>query len=181
MQIFAISGSLRAESTNTLILKATAELIGDNGVHFYQYGDLGLLPHFNPDLDNDHPPELVTQLRKALKASDALLVCSPEYIHGIPGSLKNALDWLASSGELDGMPVGIINATPSIDGATFAQQALQEVLKVLSNNIIPEAVVRIGAVKTKMDPQGKITDPELTKTLRTAVAALSEAKFLRSC
>lgn len=180
MQIFAISGSLRSESTNTLILKAAAELCGNNGVHFYQYEDLGLLPHFNPDLDNDHPPEMVVQLRRALKASDALLVCSPEYIHGIPGSLKNVFDWLASSGELDGMPVGIINATPSIDGATFAQQALQEVLKVLSNNIIPEAVVRIGAVKTKMDPQGKITDPGLTETLRKALQALTEAKLLRS-
>ncbi|MGE5085660.1 MAG: NADPH-dependent FMN reductase [Bacillota bacterium] len=181
MQIFAVSGSLRAESTNTLVLKAVAELIADSSIHFYQYGDLGLLPHFNPDLDNEHPPEMVVQLRSALKLSDALLVCSPEYIHGIPGSLKNAFDWLASSGELDGMPVGIINATPSHDGATFAQQALQEVLTVLSNNIVPEAVIRIGAVKTKIDPHGKITDPELTKKLRTALQSLTEAKFLRSC
>lgn len=180
MQIFAISGSLRAESTNTLILKAAAELIAGPGIHVYQYEDLGLLPHFNPDLDNDHPPEMVAQLRKALRASDALLVCSPEYIHGIPGSLKNAFDWLASSGELDGMPVGIINATPSIDGATFAQEALHEVLKVLSNNIVSESVVRVGAVKTKMDSNGKITDPELSKTLRKALQALTEAKFVRS-
>jgi NAD(P)H-dependent FMN reductase len=171
MQILAISGSLRAQSTNSTLLKAAASL-APKGTEVIFYEGLAKLPHFNPDLDTETPPTEVTNFRELLKKSKALLVCSPEYIHGVPGSLKNAFDWIASSGELDGMPVGLINASPSMNGATFAQESLKEILTVLSQKVIPEATVSVTAVKTKLSPEGKVTDEKLLNDLRKAIEAL---------
>ena len=173
MKILAISGSLRSQSTNTVILREALKLAPAN-VETVLFEGLADLPHFNPDLDTDTPPKAVQEFRDLLKSSQALLVCSPEYIHGIPGSLKNAFDWIASSGELDGMPVGIINATPSMDGAGYAHEALKEVLKVLSNRLVPEAILIVSAVKTKIQ-NGQIVDSQLKNTLSEALKALTDA------
>lgn len=171
MKILAISGSLRAKSTNTFLLKQALKLAPAN-VETVLFEGLADLPHFNPDLDTEAPPEVVVKFRALLKSSNALLVCSPEYIHGVPGSLKNAFDWIASSGELDGMPVGIINASPSMDGASFAQESLREILKVLSQNIVEGAVLKVPAVRTRMDAHGEITDASLTESLKSTISAL---------
>lgn len=173
MKILAISGSLRSQSTNTVILREALKLAPAN-VETVLFEGLGSLPHFNPDLDTDAPPKAVQEFRDLLKSSQALLVCSPEYIHGMPGSLKNAFDWIASSGELDGMPVGIINATPSMEGAGYAHESLKEVLKVLSNHLISEAILIVPAVKTKI-ANGQIMDSHLKNQLSVALKALVDA------
>ncbi|MEK2644727.1 NADPH-dependent FMN reductase [Bdellovibrio sp. BCCA] len=175
MRILAISGSLRAQSTNTFLLKATTELVPlDVEIVFYE--GLASLPHFNPDLDSETPPDTVQNFRNELKKSHALLVCSPEYAHGIPGTLKNALDWIVSSGDLDGVPVGLINASPSPTGPTYAQEALKEVLNVLSGkHVIEDAIVSVSAVRTKLDEKGKITDASLREALKSGVNALVKA------
>ena len=96
MRIFGVSGSLRAGSSNAALLRAAAAVASAHT--FDLYDGLGTLPPFNPDLDGEGmtPPPAVAELRARWNAAAAVLVCSPEYAHGIPGTLKNALDWLVS-------------------------------------------------------------------------------------
>jgi NAD(P)H-dependent FMN reductase len=110
MRILAISGSLRAASSNGAVLKAAA-MLAPPDMHLVPYGGLACLPHFNPDHDIDPAPGPVLTLRREIGLADGLLIASPEYAHGVPGSLKNALDWLVSSLEFPDKPVALINAS----------------------------------------------------------------------
>jgi NAD(P)H-dependent FMN reductase len=101
MKIIAICGSLRSQSSNRALLQAAVKLAPE-GMEITIYEGLAGLPHFNPDDDEEDttPPQPVAELRALLAAADGILISSPEYAHGVPGSLKNALDWLVSDGVL---------------------------------------------------------------------------------
>ena len=121
--LLAVSGSLRAASANTALLRAAARLAPE-GVELVLYGGLATLPHFNPDLDDldaGTAPPPVMDLRSRLDASDGVLISSPEYAHGVPGALKNAIDWVVSSGQIYEKPVALLNASM---GATHAHASL---------------------------------------------------------
>ena len=110
VRILAISGSLRSGSSNSLLLQAASSLAPpDAEVTIYE--GIDRLPFFNPDLDGDEVPASVEAFRSALRSADGLLISSPEYAHGVPGTLKNALDWLVGSGEIINKPLAIINAS----------------------------------------------------------------------
>jgi chromate reductase len=128
MKIIAICGSLRAQSSNLALLRAAAKVAPE----VVLYDGLGSLPHFNPDDDVEGatPPPAVAELRKLLAEADGILISSPEYAHGVPGSLKNALDWLVSDGALVDKPVALINASPV--GGEFARDALVETLTTMN-------------------------------------------------
>ncbi|HJW09116.1 MAG TPA: NAD(P)H-dependent oxidoreductase, partial [Holophagaceae bacterium] len=110
--------------------------------------------------------------RDALSAADAVLLCTPEYAHGMPGVLKNALDWVVGSGELVDMPVVALAASPSAAGGTFAHAHLMEILAVMNTTLLREHSFTIPSSRTKAK-DGAITDPELAARLRDALAALS--------
>lgn len=101
-----MSGSLREASKNTVALRAF------EGEGFVLFEGLGALPHFNPDLDLAPFPAAVLEWRAALQGAEAVVISSPEYAHGVPGVLKNALDWVVGSGELVGKPVAVVNLSP---------------------------------------------------------------------
>jgi chromate reductase len=109
------------------------------------YDGLATLPHFNPDLDRalDDPllPHQVRALRAAVDAADAVVISSPEYAHGVPGSLKNALDWLVGGSEIVDKPVALWNTAPH---ATHAQASLAETLRTMSAHLVPEANVSVA-------------------------------------
>ncbi len=170
IQILAISGSLRAVSSNTALLRATITLAPKN-VNITVYSDLGNLPHFNPDLDGDTPPHPVTDFRSLLKASDGVLISSPEYAHGVPGVLKNALDWLVGSGELVGKPVALLNASPR---ATWAQASLVEILRVMMANLIDEASISLPLLGRGLDEAGIASDAEISGALSAAIAVFTQ-------
>jgi NAD(P)H-dependent FMN reductase len=111
MRILAIRGSLRASSSNRSALEAAA-MLAPAGMAMAVYEGLAHLPHFNADLDTAEPPDAVLTLRREIGLADGLVISSPEYAHGVPGSLKNALDWLVASFEFPGKPVMLINASP---------------------------------------------------------------------
>jgi chromate reductase, NAD(P)H dehydrogenase (quinone) len=171
VKILAISGSLRSASSNGALVRAAAELAPD-GVDVRVYTALADLPHFNPDLDGDVPPVSVTQLRAELAASDAVLISSPEYAHGVPGALKNALDWVVGSGELVGKPVALINASPR---ATHAQAALSETLRVMSASLVTDASIAVPLTGRSLDARGIVADSDLSIALRSALVALAGA------
>src|SRR5262245_12108706 len=104
MKVLAIAGSLRTTSSNAALLRAAAR-VAPAGTELAYYDGLAALPHFSPDLDVEPIPPPVAALRAQIGAVDALAICSPEYAHGMPGSLKNALDWLVSAFEPIDKPV----------------------------------------------------------------------------
>jgi NAD(P)H-dependent FMN reductase len=168
--IVAISGSLRAGSSNAALLRAAAD-VAPEGVRFVFYEGMHELPHFNPDLDAEGsaPPEPVRQLRELLIAAGAILISSPEYAHGVPGTFKNLLDWLVSTGELVGKPVAILNASPA--GGEYAQNAILETLRTMNWRVVDAACRVEPFVKRK----GTLDD-EALQTLRDAVSALAVAQ-----
>jgi NAD(P)H-dependent FMN reductase len=173
LRILAISGSLRAVSSNTAVL-AAARALAPPEVEITLYGGLGGLPHFNPDLDGEGAllPTPVAALRAEVGAADGLLLCSPEYAHGVPGALKNALDWLVSGSEMVGKPVASVNAAP---WATLAQASLLETLRVMSTNVVAEASVALPVRGGRLDEAKILADPDLSQALRAALAALVRA------
>ena len=169
MNILAISGSLRARSSNAALLRAAASLVPEGMVVTF-YEGLATLPHFNPDLDGDDPLPPVRDLRSLLAAADGLLVSSPEYAHGVPGSLKNALDWIVSSGELTDKPLALLTAAPG--GGEFAHAALAETLGIMGARVLPEASLKTSAARKDADPE---LARALAASLRTLAAAISGA------
>lgn len=175
LRILAISGSLRRLSSNTALVRAATELAPER-VEVRVYTHLGELPLFNPDFDGDQPPQAVAQFRGELNASDAVLISSPEYAHGVPGALKNALDWIVGSGEVIGKPVAIVNASPR---ATHAQASLAETLRVMSANVIADASVAVPLDGRRLSAQDIVADMDLSRTIRSALVALSQAVHAR--
>ncbi|NIX77342.1 NADPH-dependent FMN reductase [Microvirga terricola] len=139
MHLLALSGSLRAGSFNTSALRALQKL-APKGVVITPDESIGALPHFNPDVEMSELPEIVAALRQQVAAADGLVIACPEYAHGIPGSFKNALDWLVGSTDFPGKPVMLINIAPR---ASHAQAALHEVLTTMSARIVHEAGVTV--------------------------------------
>ena len=168
-RIIAISGSLRQRSSNTTLLRALAS-VAPPDVEVVLYDGLGALPHFNPDLDEEGAavPPAVCDLRTLLTGADAIVISSPEYAHGVPGTLKNMLDWLVSTGELVGKPVALLNASPS--GGEYAQRALLETLRTMNWNVLESASRISPFVRRKIVDE--VTDEETLGELRQVMAAL---------
>jgi NAD(P)H-dependent FMN reductase len=170
MQILAISGSLKADSTNTALLRAAALLAPQ---HTFEYFDVGSLPHFRPDQDEEGmtAPPAVAVFRNALAASDGVLLSCPEYAHGVPGSLKNALDWIVSSGELSKKPVALLMASPS--GAAHAWSALRPTLLVMESDLVFETSLVFA--RRHLAADGRLADATIEGEVRKALDALVAA------
>lgn len=174
MHILAISGSLRASSTNTALVRATAALAPE-GMEITIYDGMGDLPHFSPDLDDDNSPVTVVNLRRQLRAADGVFICTPEYAFGMPGSLKNALDWTVSTGDFDRKPVAAISASPLFTGGEKAHASLLLTLKALNANVVEGGTLTIPSVRKKLNTHGELTDTETTQALRSVLVALARA------
>ena len=127
------------------------------------------LPHFNPDLDTATPPAAVVALREAVDSADALLICTPEYAHGVPGTLKNALDWLVSYPPFLNKPVAIINARP---GADYAQASLRETLSAMNARLLDNATVTLPLTSNTLDVDTLIRLPAIREALLPSLTAL---------
>lgn len=162
MRVVAISGSLRASSSTSAVLRLAKE-VAPATVEVTFYEGVGDLPHFSPDLDTDDPPPAVQTLRAALREADALLICTPEYAHGMPGSLKNMLDWLVSWPELAGKRIAALSASPSSDGGSYAHAWLVQTLEVMSTNVV--ATLTIPYVKNRLASNDEKLRAELREVL----------------
>ena len=172
MKIVGISGSLRTGSSNAAVLRAAAALAPD-GVEVVVFEGIGGLPHFSPDLDTDEPPQPVKEFRALLAAADGFLVSTPEYAHGVPGSLKNAFDWIVSSGELYHKPLLLINA--SSGGGAWAQASLIETLTTMDARVLKEATVVVPLARKRLAERGDLSDPAITGALTRGLHALVSA------
>jgi chromate reductase, NAD(P)H dehydrogenase (quinone) len=169
----AISGSLRAQSTNTEVLRACA-LVAPDSVRVELFDGLADLPHFNPDLDVEGavPPPRVGTFRAEVDAADALLISSPEYAHGVPGALKNALDWLVSAPGMVFKPVALINISPR---SSHAYTSLAEILRTMSTVLVPEAPLELSLPSRSQTAKEIAADPKVADRLRSLLSALQPA------
>lgn len=166
IKILAISGSLRSDSTNSYILKSIAELAGEK-ICFTLFTGLDNFPHFNPGFDPDHVA--VAGFRQHIKEADGVIFCTPEYAFGVPGVLKNALDWLVSTGELNDKPVAAISASPLNTGGNHALASLLLTLTALGTIKNEGSSLSIPNIKHKLNSEGKVTDVSLKQSLTNIV------------
>lgn len=153
-KILAISGSTRQSSTNASLINCIVRLYtGKLDIEMFQ--GLSDIPHFNPDLDNENPPKLILAFRDQLKEADGILICTPEYAMGVPGTLKNAIDWTVSSMEFSHKPTALITASTS---GQKAHESLIETLRVLEADMPDGSLLLVSHVKTKVQGD-KIVDP----------------------
>ncbi len=170
VRLLAISGSLRAVSSNTSLLRAAA-LLAPDGVKIHVYEGLGELPHFNPDLE-DVAPAVVKDFSAQVGAADGIIFSTPEYAHGVPGVLKNALDWLVGGSDFSNKPVALFNASPR---STYAVASLTEILTIMSGRIVPEASVTVTLREKLLNEVDIATHLELAPMLRAALEAFAGA------
>lgn len=189
VRILGVCGSLRAGSVNAAILRGAARLASAitvqpaRAVDFVLASALDQLPHFNADEDfpdtaprsdnarESHPA--IARWRGELALADAVLIVTPEYAHGYPGTLKNALDWIVGSGQLVEKPTALIVGSPGHLGGFRAQSTLLQVL--LAMNVKVVATRNFAAIRSKLDPEGELFDEPTLAELQHVLASLAEA------
>lgn len=167
MQVLAISGSLRAQSINTALLRA-ARRLAPRGMAIELFTGLGELPIFNPDRETALPAS-VQAFRVRVAASAALLIASPEYAHGISGAIKNGLDWLVGDKAFAYKPVALLNTSPRSE---HADAALREVLQTMAASLVEPASVTIPLLGAGLDEESMVNTPAVVATVRAALGHL---------
>jgi NAD(P)H-dependent FMN reductase len=162
--ILAISGSLRAKSTNLAILEIVAKMFSDK-INLTVYNGLADLPHFNPDLDTDEQIETVEDLRRQIKQANGVLICAPEYVFSVPAALKNALEWTVSSADFHNKPTALITASSL---GEKAHESLLLILKTIDAKMEENSALLISHAQTKIK-NGEIVDAETIERLNLLI------------
>jgi len=168
-RLFAILGSTRKNSSNEMILQAIA-LKFPNEAEVEVYTGIDRLPHFNPDIKDEDMPEEVLEFRNKIQNADGVIICSPEYVFSLPGTLKNALEWTVSTVVFSYKPVAFIIASSSGEKAF---ESLHLILKTLVQTEIPETLtLLIKGGQSKLDESGAFRDDEAWRRVKSLVRAL---------
>jgi len=167
LNVLALCGSLRQASINAALLRAAARLaVADADIEVPDW--LGRLPLFDPDLEAELPLP-VQALHRAVAHADALLIASPEYAHGVSGTIKNTLDWLVSFEPFIHKPVAIINVSPR---AHHADDALRETLRTMSAGLVGERSFAVELLGAHLDEDAMVASPAVAAVVAEAIAAL---------
>jgi chromate reductase len=173
MRILAVSGSLRADSYNTSLLRAALEAAPD-GVELELWEGLGELPLYDEDLEHD-APESARRLREEWAAADAIFFATPEYNGSVPGGLKNAIDW-ASRPKLEAVlrnkPVAVVGASTGQFGALWAQQDLKRILGIAGARVVGTEIP-VARAHERFDSEGRLLDGEVFEQLRLHLTTLA--------
>ena len=165
-KVLAICGSTRQASINHSLLKAIANLSATS-FDITIYNGIGNLPQFNPDQDGQHVTKEIADLRQEIKNAAGVIICTPEYAHGVPGTLKNAIDWTISSSSFPHKPTMLITAST---GGYHGHQALLETLRAIEAKNIENLQLVIPFAKTKISMDNKITDDKTLVDVKKLVA-----------
>lgn len=164
-KIAAITGSTRKNSSNFKILNYISENIKQNfEVEIFE--GLDQLPHFNPDLDTENPPKEITVFRDLISKADGVIICTPEYVFSLPGSLKNALEWCVSTTIFANKKMGLITASAS---GEKGHEQLMLIMKTLEAGFDDETQLLIQGIRGKIDGEGKITNEETEEALQNFI------------
>jgi NAD(P)H-dependent FMN reductase len=167
IKIIAIPGSLRANSSTQIVLNEI-EILLAGIVAFEIFDGVGKLPHFD---GSDELPQAVIDFLGKLKMADGILICTPEYAFGVPGSLKNALDWTVGTIEMNNKPTALITAST---GGERAHESMLCTLGALSAKVTDECSLLISSIRSKIK-QGKIEDENVKESLRALLSALIDS------
>jgi chromate reductase len=171
--ILGFSGSLRKDSYNKALLRTAAELVPEDVQ--IEIFDLGGIPPFNQDLE-DQPPGKVKEFKASIRAADALLIATPEYNYGVPGVLKNAIDWGSrpyGDNVFDGKPVALMSASTGTLGGARAQYQLRQTFVALNMFALNRPEVTVRFADAKIDENGKVTDEETRQRIKKLVESLA--------
>lgn len=169
LQILALSGSQRANSWSSALLLATKKLT-PRSVNVQVYEGHKTWPLFNPDLETN-PPGAVHELRGLITKADAILIASPEYAHGVTGTIKNTLDWLVSHPGFANKPVAVFNPSHQ---SRHADEALKETLRTMAADLIPGACIRIPVIGSGIDQSAIEQQPAFHTAITAALDCVVE-------
>lgn len=175
MRLLGISGSLRRASINTALLRAAAERLPEEDA--FELAEIGDLPLYDSDIEDPERLAPVERIKRQVSAADAVLVATPEYNYGIPGPLKNAIDWAsrpAYQSPFAGKPVGVLGAAPGLIGTARAQGQLKQVLLGMAAQVFPFPEFAMGQAKSKLDEQLALTDAATLELLDRYLASFRE-------
>lgn len=168
--ILAICGSTRKESSNHQLIRAIAKLFPDD-LDFKVYTRLADIPAFNPDIVEANQPPEVTRFRQLIRDSDGVLFCTPEYAHGVPGALKNAIDWTVGTSDFSGKPTALITA--ATDGRA-AHASLLDTLKMVEAKEVAKNQLLIQFVKTKLNTEEEIIHEPTRADISAIITSLKQ-------
>ena len=138
-------------------------------VSYFIYDSLAQIPPFDPGNDNESPPHAVSEFRNFMANADAIIICTPEYACGVPGQLKNALDWTVSSGSFSGKPTALITAST---GGENGHATLIKILGAIDADLSDDTTLLISFIRSKMDGEGNINDAATADSLKSVFNAL---------
>ena len=174
VRLLAISGSIRRASHCTAVLRSLQPLLPPGAT--LELFPLDEIPLYNADLDGDQPPAAVARLKEAIKSADGLVVCSPEYNYGIPGVLKNAIDWASRPGfasPLKGKPVLIMTASPGTAGGVRAQAQIRDAMAATLARPLVRQHIAIAGVATRIQ-EGRLVDKPTLDIIQAGLHELIE-------
>ncbi|GAC1420666.1 MAG: NADPH-dependent FMN reductase [Flavisolibacter sp.] len=161
-KILALCGSTRKKSSNLQILQFIQQSFAAQ-LNIEIYTQLEFLPHFNPDRDGQDPPSAVVSFRKKINEADGVIICTPEYVFSLPGTLKNAIDWMVSTTLFSELPVALITASGL---GQKAHESLIMIMKTIYAQTNPELQLLIQGARAKINTDGIICDPDTSQAIQ---------------
>ena len=174
-EVVGFAGSLRRASYNRALLREAAELAAPR-LHIVIH-DLAAIPLYNGDVEAAGVPSAVTDLRTSIRQADALLIATPEYNHGVPGVLKNTIDWLSRpprESVLNGKVAAIMGASPGMTGTARSQSQLRQAFVFTNTYALLQPEVLVGRAHEKFDAEGRLTDQSTRDFLKTFLAGFAD-------
>jgi chromate reductase len=175
LRVIAFAGSLRASSYNRALLRAAQE-VAPAGMEI-EIHDIGQIPLYNEDVERAGTPPAVEAFRQAIRAADAMLIAVPEYNHGVPGVLKNAIDWASRpprQSPLAGKPTAIFGASPGQTGTARAQTQLRNSFVFTDTPVLPQPEVLVFRAHEKFSADGHLTDEPTREWIGRLLVALAD-------
>lgn len=182
LHVLGFAGSLRQGSYNRALLRAAKELAPASlSIEIF---DLEPIPLYNADVEAQGDPAPVSAFKEAIRRADGLLMATPEYNHGVPGVMKNAIDWASRpprNAALSAKPVGLIGASPGITGSARGQSQLRQAFEFTNSYAMPQPELLVFRANEKFDAQGRVSDETTRKFLQGYLAAFAAwvARFKR--
>lgn len=174
VRLLGFAGSLRKASYNRALLRAAREVAPDDVS--LEIHDLAGIPLFDADLEAEGDPPPVAAFKQAIRGAHGLLIATPEYNHGVPGVLKNAVDWASrppKEAPLSGKPLGVLGASPGITGSARAQSQLRQAFVFTDSYCMPQPEILVYRAHEKFDDDGRLTDDRTREFLGKYMQALA--------
>ncbi|MEO8854552.1 MAG: NAD(P)H-dependent oxidoreductase [Ginsengibacter sp.] len=166
-KIFIIVGSASKNSANEKLAEILHVSLSEK-FNVEIFSDLKVLPHFDPELSIQDPPQIITQFRKTIEKADGIIICTPEYVFSIPSGLKNAIEWCIATTVFSDKPLGIITASAS---GKMGHKELKLIMKTVMANFTEETTLLIQGMKGKIGESGEIKDDKTKNDLQNFILA----------